>query len=71
MINLWNHIRSLEERKKYIFLGIFVGGQLILFLILKFYFFGSFKANVAGGENIPASNPSPVANNFNNNTIPK
>ena len=73
LINLWNHIRSLEERKKYIFLGIFVGGQLILFLILKFYFFGSFKANVAGGENIvvPNPSPSPVTNNFYNNTIPK
>ena len=45
MLNLWNHIRSIEEKKKYIFLGIFGAGQFILFLILKFYFFGSFKSN--------------------------
>ena len=45
-INLWNFIVSLEERKKYIFLGIFGAGQFILFLILKFYFFGSFSKNV-------------------------
>ena len=45
MLNLWNHIRSIEEKKKYIFLGIFGTGQFILFLILKFYFFGSFKSN--------------------------
>jgi len=45
MLNLWNHIRSIEEKKKYIFLGILGAGQFILFLILKFYFFGSFKSN--------------------------
>ena len=45
LINLWNYIKSLEERKRYIFLGIFGAGQFILFLILKFYFFGSFKSN--------------------------
>ena len=45
MLNLWNHIRSIEEKKKYILLGIFGAGQFILFLILKFYFFGSFKSN--------------------------
>lgn len=41
LINLWDKIRDLEEKNKYIFLGIFTGGQFILFLILKFYFFGS------------------------------
>lgn len=46
IINLWNLINSLEEKKKYIFIGIVSGGQFILFLILKFYFFGSFKAKV-------------------------
>ena len=45
MLNLWSHIRSIKEKKKYIFLGIFGAGQFILFLILKFYFFGSFKSN--------------------------
>ena len=44
LINLWDKIRALEEKNKYIFLGIFAGGQFILFLILKFYFFGSFKS---------------------------
>ena len=52
LINLWNTIRSLEERNKYIFLGIFGAGQLILFLILKYYFFGSFTANVVAGEQL-------------------
>ena len=42
-INLWNFIKPLDERKKYTFLGIFGAGQFILFLILKFYFFGSFN----------------------------
>ena len=42
LINIWNYIRSLDEKKKYILLGIFGSGQFILFLILKFYFFGSF-----------------------------
>lgn len=45
LINLWDKIKTLEEKNRYIFLGIFVGGQFILFLILKFYFFGSFKSN--------------------------
>ena len=47
VINLWNYIKSLDERKKYTFLGIFGAGQFILFLILKFYFFGSFSREVA------------------------
>ena len=46
IINLWNLINSLEDKKKYIFIGIVCGGQFILFLILKLYFFGSFKAKV-------------------------
>ena len=44
LINIWNTIRILDEKKKYILLGIFCGGQFILFLILKFYFFGSFNS---------------------------
>ena len=44
LINLWNLIKELEKRNKYTFLGILCGGQFILFLILKFYFFGSFKS---------------------------
>ena len=48
LINLWVLIKSLENnRNKYTFLGIFVGGQIILFMILKFYFFGSFKSKIA------------------------
>ena len=43
LLNLWSQINSLDDKKKYIFLGIFASGQLILFLILKFYFFGSFN----------------------------
>ena len=56
LINLWNKIKSLEERNKYIFLGIFGGGQFILFLILKYYFFGSFKSNVVAGEQTNKTN---------------
>ena len=41
LINLWNKIKGLEDKSKYIFLSILGGGQIILFLILKFYFFGS------------------------------
>ena len=58
LINLWNKIKTLEDKNKYIFLGIFAGGQLILFLILKLYFFGSFK-----------SSPTPTPSN--NNLAPK
>lgn len=55
LINLWNLIKELEKRNKYTFLGILFGGQFILFLILKFYFFGSFKsAKIA--ENSPIQN---------------
>ena len=43
LINIYNYIRSLDEKRKYTFFGIFCGGQFILFLILKFYFFGSFN----------------------------
>ena len=43
LINIYNYIRSLDEKRKYTFFGIFCGGQFILFLILKFYFFGSFS----------------------------
>ena len=43
LINIWNYIRTIDEKKKYTFLGIFCAGQFILFLILKFYFFGSFN----------------------------
>ena len=56
LINLWNKIKSLEERNKYIFLGIFGGGQFILFLILKYYFFGSFKSHVVAGEQTNKTN---------------
>ena len=45
LINIWFLIRDMEKRNKYTFLGILCGGQFILFLILKFYFFGSFKAS--------------------------
>jgi hypothetical protein len=64
LINLWNHIRELENRNKYIFLGILCGGQFILFLILKFYFFGSFKSTeTINNAPIPNANnafPSPT-----------
>ena len=53
LINLWNLIKSLEQKNKYIFIGILCGGQFILFLVLKLYFFGSFKPKVV--EN--ATNP--------------
>ena len=33
-----------DDKKRYTFLGIFGAGQFILFLILKFYFFGSFNS---------------------------
>ena len=56
LINLWNKIKTLDDKNKYIFLGIFVGGQLILFLILKLYFFGSFKSNV---DSSPSNNTLP------------
>lgn len=46
LINLWNYIRSLEQKEKYIMLGLFGCGQFILFLILKLYFFGSFQKNI-------------------------
>lgn len=59
LINIWNLIRDLEKRNKYTFLGILCGGQFILFLILKFYFFGSFKASDAP----EILNNSPVQNN--------
>lgn len=48
LVNLWNVIKGLEEKQKYIFLGIFCSGQFILFLILKFYFFGSFQNKKLG-----------------------
>lgn len=54
IINLWNLINSLEQKKKYIFIGIVCGGQFILFMILKFYFFGSFKAKVVADATQPA-----------------
>ena len=59
LINIWNLIRDLEKRNKYTFFGILCGGQFILFLILKFYFFGSFKASDAP----EILNNSPVQNN--------
>lgn len=46
LINLWNYIRSLEQKERYILLGFFGCGQFILFLILKLYFFGSFQKNL-------------------------
>ena len=53
LINLWNYIRSIDDdKKRYTFLGIFGAGQFILFLILKFYFFGSFNSkNVQNNGN--------------------
>ena len=58
LINLWNKIKTLDDKNKYIFLGVFIGGQLILFLILKLYFFGSFKSNVTS-PSIPSNNTIP------------
>ena len=54
IINLWNYIRSLEQKERYILLGLFGCGQFILFLILKLYFFGSFQKNL--GEATGAAN---------------
>ena len=54
LINLWNLIKSLEQKNKYIFIGILCGGQFILFLVLKLYFFGSFKPKVVGNTTNPA-----------------
>ena len=54
LINLWNLIKSLEQKNKYIFIGILCGGQFILFLVLKLYFFGSFKPKVAENTTNPA-----------------
>ena len=60
LINLWNLIKEVEQKNRYIFLGIFCGGQFILFLILKLYFFGSFNSNVA--NNVTTNTPSPSPN---------
>jgi hypothetical protein len=59
LINLWNLLSSLDNnRNKYTFLGIFICGQIILFMILKLYFFGSFKSNNAPENNsIPNKTP--------------
>ena len=54
LINLWNLIKSLEQKNKYIFIGILCGGQFILFLVLKLYFFGSFKPKVVENTTNPA-----------------
>ena len=50
LINLWNLIKTLEEKNKYIFIGILAGGQFILFLVLKLYFFGSFKPKIVANS---------------------
>lgn len=56
LINLWNFIKDLENRKKYAILGIIVSCQFIFYLTLKLYFFGSFSApnqeqKTADGQN--------------------
>ena len=55
LINLWNLIKTLEEKNKYIFIGILAGGQFILFLVLKLYFFGSFKPKIAANSTQPVN----------------
>ena len=55
LINLWNLIKTLEEKNKYIFIGILAGGQFILFLVLKLYFFGSFKPKIVANSTQPVN----------------
>ena len=55
LINLWNLIKTLEEKNKYIFIGILAGGQFILFLVLKLYFFGSFKPKIVANSAHPVN----------------
>ena len=55
LINLWNLIKTLEEKNKYIFIGILAGGQFILFLVLKLYFFGSFKPKIVANSAQPVN----------------
>ena len=55
--NLWKEIQRQEQKKKYTLIGIIVGVQFILLLILKLYFF----------ENIVYNNINNTNKNFNNN----
>ena len=45
VINFWNVLKNLENKKKYGLLGFIVSVQFILFLILKLKFFDSFSGD--------------------------
>lgn len=61
LINLWNLIKGMENKKKYIFIGVLVTCQLIFYLTVKLYFFGSFTSE----DN---KSTSGLNNNTNQNT---
>lgn len=61
LINLWNIIKGLENKKKYIFIGILAFCQFVFYLTLKLYFFGSFGSNTDISKNTQ-NVPTPKAN---------
>ena len=64
--NLWKEIQRQEQKKKYTLIGIIVGVQFILLLILKLYFF----ENIIN-ENILNNNINNTNKNSNNNNNSK
>ena len=45
IVNFWNGIKALENKKRFIILGFIIVVQFILFLILKLKFFDSFSSD--------------------------
>lgn len=74
LINLWNTIKGIENKKQYIFLGILLFCQLIFYLTLKLYFFGSFGSDDTTGVNNNSNTNTNTNTNNNpmpNNNLPK
>lgn len=57
LFNFWKIFSIQTGNKKYILIGIVIIVQVVLFLLLKLYFFETFKININGG-NVPNSQPN-------------
>jgi hypothetical protein len=52
LVNYWKELDKYINNRKYFIYGLVVSCQFILFLVLKFYFFGAIKENMTNNTNI-------------------
>jgi hypothetical protein len=63
LVNYWKELDKYINNRKYFIYGLVVSCQFILFLVLKFYFFGAIKENMTNNNNNIISNSGQLPKN--------